>query len=139
MATSSSARRQIPIIDLGLEYEAIKKDLDPLLEKILRSGSYVLGPELALFEKELAAYIGVTHAVGVNSGTDAVLLALRTLDIKAGDEVIIKEGRFKDFCGVFVHELQDTDRVRILLNTVNFQAHVVVDRDLVQKYSTARA
>src|ERR1044072_5568368 len=47
-------------------------------------------------------------------------------DLKAGDEVIIKEGRFKDFCGVFDREMKDTDRVRILLNTVNFQAHVVV-------------
>lgn len=59
-------------------------------------------------------------------------------EIKAGDEVIIKEGRFKDFCGVFDREMQDTDRVRILLNTVSFQAHVVVDRELVQKFSTAR-
>lgn len=59
-------------------------------------------------------------------------------ELKAGDEVIIKEGRFKDFCGVFDREMLDTDRVRILLNTVSFQAHVVVDRELVQKFSTAR-
>ncbi len=84
-----SPKRQVPITDLGLEYEAIKKDLTPLLDKILRSGAYVLGPELAQFEKELASYIGVRHAVGVNSGTDAVLLALRALDIKPGDEVIL--------------------------------------------------
>jgi transcriptional antiterminator RfaH len=59
-------------------------------------------------------------------------------ELNAGDEVIIKEGRFKDFCGVFDREMQDTDRVRILLNTVSFQAHVVVDRELVQKFSTVR-
>ena len=59
-------------------------------------------------------------------------------ELKAGDEVIIKDGRFKDFCGVFDRKMQDTDRVRILLNTVSFQAHVVVDRELVQKFSTAR-
>ena len=59
-------------------------------------------------------------------------------ELKAGDEVIIRDGRFKDLCGVFEREMQDTDRVRILLNTVNFQAHVVVDREFVQKYSTAR-
>ena len=65
---------------------------------------------------------------------------VKTLEeLKAGDEVIIKEGRFKDFCGVFECQMQDTDRVRILLNTVNFQAHVVVERDLVRKYSTATA
>ena len=59
-------------------------------------------------------------------------------ELKAGDEVIIKEGRFKDFCGVFDCEMQDSDRIRILLNTVSFQAHVVVDREVVEKYSTAR-
>jgi len=89
MTSSSSSRRLIPITDLGLEYEAIKRDLDPLLQTILRSGSYVLGPELALFERELAASLGVKHAVGVNSGTDAILIALRALKIGAGDEVIL--------------------------------------------------
>ena len=59
-------------------------------------------------------------------------------ELKAGDEVIIKEGRFKDFCGIFDREMPDNDRVRILLNTVSFQTHVVVDRELVQKFSTAR-
>ena len=59
-------------------------------------------------------------------------------ELNAGDEVIIKDGRFKDFCGVFDREMQDSDRVRILLNTVSFQAHVVVDRELVQKFSAVR-
>jgi dTDP-4-amino-4,6-dideoxygalactose transaminase len=89
MTPSSIKPRPIPITDLGLEYESIKKDLDPLLEKILRSGSYILGSEVGQFEKDLAAYIGVRHAMGVNSGTDAILIALRALDIKAGDEVIL--------------------------------------------------
>src|SRR5690242_17040028 len=89
MTLSSSAKRQVPITDLGLEYKAIKKDLDPLLEKILASGAYVLGPELSHFESELAAYIGVRYAVGLNSGTDAVWLALRALNIGPGDEVIV--------------------------------------------------
>jgi transcriptional antiterminator RfaH len=56
-------------------------------------------------------------------------------ELKAGDEVIINEGRFKNFCGVFEREMQDTDRVRILLNTVSFQAHVVVAKSLVHKFS----
>jgi dTDP-4-amino-4,6-dideoxygalactose transaminase len=89
MTHQASAKRQVPITDLGLEYEIIKGDLSPLLDRILRSGAYVLGPELAQFEKELASYLEVRHAVGVNSGTDAVLLALRALNIGAGDEVIL--------------------------------------------------
>jgi transcriptional antiterminator RfaH len=56
-------------------------------------------------------------------------------ELQAGDEVVINEGRFQNFCGVFEREMPDADRVRILLNTVNFQAHVVVDRAVVNKVS----
>lgn len=56
-------------------------------------------------------------------------------DLKAGDEVVINNGRFRNFYGVFERGIPDTDRVRILLNTVNFQAHVVVERALVTKAS----
>jgi transcription antitermination factor NusG len=55
--------------------------------------------------------------------------------LQAGDQVVINDGRFHNFCGVFEREIPDSDRVRILLNTVNFQAHVVVDRMLVKKVS----
>jgi dTDP-4-amino-4,6-dideoxygalactose transaminase len=89
MSAPSSVKRKIPIADLGLEYEAIKKELTPLLETILRSGSYVLGSELSQFETALAGYLDVRHAIGVNSGTDALLLALRALGIGPGDEVIL--------------------------------------------------
>ena len=56
-------------------------------------------------------------------------------DLKAGDEVIINEGRFQNLCGVFERELPDADRVSILLSTIGFQAHVVVDKSLVSKVS----
>ena len=58
-----------------------------------------------------------------------------TEDLKPGDEVVIKDGRFQNLCGVFESDMQDADRVRILLTTVGFQAHVVVDRALVNKLS----
>jgi transcription antitermination factor NusG len=54
-------------------------------------------------------------------------------DLKAGDEVVINEGRFQNLYGVFERQLPDADRVRILLSTVNFQAHVVVNKALVSK------
>ncbi len=56
-------------------------------------------------------------------------------ELKAGDEVVIKDGRFQNLCGVFEREMEDADRVSILLNTVSFQAHVVVDRSFVNKVS----
>jgi len=55
--------------------------------------------------------------------------------LRAGDEVVINHGRFQNFCGVFEREMPDDDRVRILLNTVGFQAHIVVDRAFVNKVS----
>jgi transcriptional antiterminator RfaH len=55
--------------------------------------------------------------------------------LQAGDQVVINDGRFQNFHGVFERELPDSDRVRILGNTVNFQAHIVVDRILVKKIS----
>lgn len=64
-------------------------------------------------------------------GEDGVV---KTIDqLEPGDEVIIKHGRFQNFCGVFEGGISDSDRVRILLNTVSFQAHVVVDRALVAR------
>src|SRR5258708_21040500 len=92
MPTKSKAapsRKPIPIIDLGKEYLSLKKKIDAALDRVLRSGSYVLGEETRRLETELAAYCQVKHAVGVNSGTDAVLLALRALNIGPGDEVIV--------------------------------------------------
>jgi transcription antitermination factor NusG len=56
-------------------------------------------------------------------------------DLKVGDRVVIREGRFRDLCGVFEQELPDADRVRILLSTIGFQAHVVVNRAVVDKVS----
>lgn len=64
---------------------------------------------------------------------------VRTMvELKPGDEVIINNGRFQNFRGVFEQGMPDSDRVRILLNTVSFQAHVVVDRAVVEKVTDTR-
>src|SRR5262249_4423834 len=54
-------------------------------------------------------------------------------DIRVGDEVVVKDGPLKDFAGIFVQEMKDADRVRILLQTVSYQAHIEIDRALVKK------
>lgn len=79
---------QIPFVDLKAEYEAYRAEIDTAVARTLSSGWYILGPEVATFEAEFAAYCGVAHAVGVASGTDAVLLGLRALGVGSGDEVI---------------------------------------------------
>src|SRR5258708_23973251 len=81
--------KEIPIADLGREYESLRGELAPLLEQVLRGGSYILGEQTREFEKSLAAYCGVREAIGVNSGTDAITLALHALDVGPGDEVLL--------------------------------------------------
>ena len=84
----------ISIIDLGREYRSLKKRMDAAISRVLASGSYVLGEETKRLENEIAAYVGVKYGVGVNSGTDAILLALRALDVGPGDEVILPSMTF---------------------------------------------
>jgi transcriptional antiterminator RfaH len=64
---------------------------------------------------------------------------VKTDELKPGDQVVINNGRFQNFYGVFERGMPDSDRVSILLNTVNFQAHVVVDRAVVKKVADKRA
>jgi dTDP-4-amino-4,6-dideoxygalactose transaminase len=78
----------IPLVDLRAEYELLRSELEAATSRVLASGWYILGQEVAAFEEEFAGYLGVAHAVGVASGTDAVLLACRALEIGPGDEVI---------------------------------------------------
>jgi dTDP-4-amino-4,6-dideoxygalactose transaminase len=80
--------RRIPFNSLRPGYELIAAEIETAVTRVLRSGSYILGPELDSFESRFAAYIGVRHAIGVASGTDAIELALRAARIGAGHEVI---------------------------------------------------
>lgn len=76
------------LVDLVGQYKRIKTEIDTAIHRILDSGQFIMGAEVAAFEKNLASYLGVAHAIGCNSGTDALHLALRALDIGPGDEVI---------------------------------------------------
>ncbi len=78
----------VPVLDLAPEIEALRDDLSAAAERVLRSGQFVGGPEVAAFEDEAASYLGTRHAVALNSGTDALVIGLRALGIGPGDEVI---------------------------------------------------
>lgn len=80
---------KVPFGDLKVHYGSIKGQLDEAVQRVLSSGYYILGPELQKFEQEFASYLGVNHAVGCASGTEAIYLALAAADVKAGDEVIV--------------------------------------------------
>ncbi len=79
---------KIPILDLKPQYQSIKSEIQAAIDKVLTSGQFILGPTVEQFEADAAQYLGVKHAIGVNSGTDALVISLRALGIGAGDEVI---------------------------------------------------
>ncbi len=76
------------------QYHNLRAEIDQAINRVLESGTYVLGPEVERFEEELALYHGMKEAVGVNSGTDALLLAFVALDVGEGDEVITVANTF---------------------------------------------
>ena len=78
----------IPFLDLKAQYLSIKPEIDAAVMKILESSQFVLGEEVAGFERDFAAYCGARHAVAVNSGTSALHLALLAAGVGPGDEVI---------------------------------------------------
>ena len=78
----------IDFAGLKEQYKDIAAEIERAVSRVLRSGWYILGDELACFEQEFSSYVGARHGVGVNSGSDALLLALKALDIRAGDEVL---------------------------------------------------
>ena len=74
--------KQIPMLDLKLEYEYMKEDIDSAIQRCLEHQRWILGPEVKELEDKTAEYLGVNHCVGVSSGTDALVLSLRALAIK---------------------------------------------------------
>lgn len=78
----------VPFIDLKSQYKALKTSIDARIQKVLDSGAYIGGPEIAELEQKLAAHTGSKHCLAVASGTDALLLPMMALGIGAGDEVI---------------------------------------------------
>lgn len=78
----------IPLIDLKAQYKSISEDLDRVTKEVLSSANYIMGKNVIEFEKEFAEYIGVKHAISVGNGTDALVIALKSLGIGNGDEVI---------------------------------------------------
>lgn len=78
----------IPPLDLKRQYQAIGADVSAAVLEVLASGAYIGGPIVQNFEQQFATYVGTTECVGCNSGTDALYLALRAMNIGAGDEVI---------------------------------------------------
>lgn len=79
---------RVPMLDLAAHHAPLRAELDAAIARVLDSSQFILGPDLDLFERELATALGVAHVVGVSSGTDALICALMAMGIGPGDEVI---------------------------------------------------
>jgi dTDP-4-amino-4,6-dideoxygalactose transaminase len=84
----------VPLFDTSTPLAPLRDELRAAVERILDSERYILGPEVAAFEEEFAAYIGAAHTVGVANGTDAITIALQALGVGPGDEVVVPSFTF---------------------------------------------
>ena len=120
---------KIPLVDLVAQYHNIKDEMDAAVLGVLESGRFILGPNVSALEQEIAEYLGVKHAIGVASGTDALVIALRAAGVEPGDEVIVPAFSFFATAGtvmtigarpVFVDINPDT----YLIDTVAIEAAI---------------
>lgn len=85
---------RVPFLDLHGPYAELKEEMDDAIARVLSSGWFLLGDEIAQFEAEFASYVGASHCIGVANGLDALTLALRAVGVGAGDEVIVPSNTF---------------------------------------------
>lgn len=90
----------VPLLDLKLQYNSLKTELDAAVRNVIESQYFILGPEVEKMERMMNQYIGSSYSLGISSGTDALLLALMAIDIRPGDEVIVPTYSFFATAGV---------------------------------------
>src|SRR3954451_21720134 len=79
----------VPLFDTSTPLLGLREELRAAVERVMDSGRFILGPEVAAFEREFAAYCGAPHAIGVANGTDALTIALQAMGVGPGDEVVV--------------------------------------------------
>jgi dTDP-4-amino-4,6-dideoxygalactose transaminase len=100
VSTPVSRAVEVPLLDLKGQYRSIRSEIDDAVRGVVESQHFILGPEVVGLEAEVAKYSDVAHAVGMSSGTDALLAALMALDIGPGDDIIVPTYTFFATAGV---------------------------------------
>jgi dTDP-4-amino-4,6-dideoxygalactose transaminase len=119
----------VPLLDLKKQYATIKEDAIRVTEEVYESQAFILGKRVEEFERDFAAYCHSTHAVGVSSGTDALLVALMVLGVEPGDEVVVPAYSFFATAGVVerigaIPVFVDVDEVSLNLDPASFEAKI---------------
>src|SRR5262245_63180013 len=94
MLEEAQRRMEVPYFDLKAQYRSIREEILTALDRVCQDAAFILGTEVAEFEKEFAAYCEVKHCVALNTGTSALHLALLAADVGPGDEVITTSNTF---------------------------------------------
>jgi dTDP-4-amino-4,6-dideoxygalactose transaminase len=120
---------KVPLLDLQAQYRPLRAEILAAIERVCDSQRFIMGPEITSLEREMAQMLGVRHAIAVSSGTDALLLALMALDIKAGDEVITPTYSFFATAGAVARlgarpVLVDIDRATFNIDTAQAVAAI---------------
>jgi len=93
----------VPLLDLKAQHATLRAETEAALRRVVEAQQFILGDEVAAFEREIASYLGVPHALGVASGTDALLLALRGAGVQRGEEVVVPSFTFFATAGAVVN------------------------------------
>lgn len=120
---------KVPLLDLKGQYQSIKKEIDEAVQSVVDSQYFIMGPDVAKLEEEICKYLDCKYAIGVSSGTDALLLALMALDIQPGDEVIVPTYSFFATAGVVarlnaVPVFADVDPVTFNIDTKKLEKKI---------------
>ena len=121
----------VPLLDVVAQNRALESELQDAFRRVLRSGHYILGQEVQLFEKEMATRCGVAHGIGTSSGTDAHLLAHLSLGIGPGEEVLCPSFTFFATAGSIARAGATRDRPNVV-------CRVPVDRDHAREVAVLR-